>query len=150
MYLAQFNVARIKYPLTDPRMWEFVDNVNKIHRVADRIGGLIYRLKDDSGTAMNMTVMNDPMILPNLTIWKNVDSLKRFLDKTVHKFFFNKGSEWFDVWDKSKNCMWYCAESYRPKEMFDGELRMCYMWEHGSTDYAFDWKYLQLAGLAQR
>lgn len=147
MYLAQFNVARLRYPLDDPRMEDFVNNVDKIHRMADRIGGLIYRLKDESGTAMNMEVFNDPMILPNLTIWKDSTSLKRFLDKTVHKLFFERGKEWFEVWDKPKNCMWFCAETYRPQDMLDGELRLCYYTENGATDYAFDWNYLSNRGL---
>jgi hypothetical protein len=30
--LAQFNIARIRYPLDDPRMIEFVDNVERINR----------------------------------------------------------------------------------------------------------------------
>ena len=29
-YLAQFNIARICYPLDDPRMKEFVDHVERV------------------------------------------------------------------------------------------------------------------------
>ena len=30
-HLAQFNIARIRYPLDDPRMAEFVENVTRIN-----------------------------------------------------------------------------------------------------------------------
>ena len=30
-HLAEFNIARIRYPLDDPRMAEFVDNVARVN-----------------------------------------------------------------------------------------------------------------------
>src|SRR5512141_3514217 len=68
-HLAQFNIARVKYPLDDPRMKEFVDNVARINGLADKIEGFVWRLQDDSGNAMGLTVYDDPRILPNLTVW---------------------------------------------------------------------------------
>ncbi|HZD90502.1 MAG TPA: DUF3291 domain-containing protein, partial [Pseudolabrys sp.] len=38
-HLAEFNVARIRYPLEDPRMAEFVDNVDRVNKLADQIEG---------------------------------------------------------------------------------------------------------------
>jgi NADH-quinone oxidoreductase subunit F len=38
-HLAQFNIARIKYPLDDPRMAEFVDNVARVNGLAEQIEG---------------------------------------------------------------------------------------------------------------
>ena len=54
-HLAQFNIARIRYPLDDPRMAEFVDNVARVNALAETIEGFVWRLQDDSGNAMNMT-----------------------------------------------------------------------------------------------
>ena len=69
-HLAQFNIARIKYPLDDPRMAEFVDNVARVNGLAETIEGFVWRLQDDSGNAMNMRVYDDPRVLPNLTLWE--------------------------------------------------------------------------------
>ena len=77
--LAQFNIARIRYPLDDPRMREFVDNVERVNGLADKIPGFVWRLQDDSGHAMNMRVYDDPAILPNLTVWETVEALERFV-----------------------------------------------------------------------
>ena len=76
-HLAQFNIARVRYPLDDPRMKEFVDNVARVNALAEQIDGFVWRLKDDSGNAMNLTVYDDPRILPNLTVWENRQSICR-------------------------------------------------------------------------
>jgi len=73
-HLAQFNIARIRYPLDDPRMREFVDNVARVNGLAKKIPGFVWRLQDESGHAMNMRVYDDPTILPNLTVWENVQA----------------------------------------------------------------------------
>src|SRR3569623_231805 len=65
-HLAQFNIARIKYPLDDPRMAEFVGNVARVNGLAEQIDGFVWRLQGDSGNAMGMQVYGDPRILPNL------------------------------------------------------------------------------------
>ncbi len=82
-HLAQFNIARIRYPLDDPRMAEFVDNVARVNGLADKIPGFVWRLQDDSGNAMNMQVYNDNTLLPNLTVWENAGALERFVWQTL-------------------------------------------------------------------
>ncbi|MFZ0670378.1 MAG: DUF3291 domain-containing protein, partial [Pseudolabrys sp.] len=53
-HLAQFNIARILYPLDDPRMREFVENVDRVNGLADKIPGFVWRLQDERGHAMNI------------------------------------------------------------------------------------------------
>src|SRR5262249_8510748 len=48
-HLAQFNIARIRYPLDDQRMAEFVDNVTRVNGLADKIPGFVWRQQDESG-----------------------------------------------------------------------------------------------------
>lgn len=143
MYLAQFNIARIKYPLSDPRMKEFVDNIDFIHKIAERVGGIVHRVKDSSGNATSMSVFNDSTLVPNLTIWQTPEQLQKFVYKTVHSRFLARKDEWFLPIEGPKNCLWWCAETYKPLDMYDGELRLSYMKEYGNSDYAFDFTYLQ-------
>ena len=95
-HLAQFNIARIKYPLDDPRMADFVGNVARVNGLADGIEGFVWRLADASGNAMGMQVYDDPRVLPNLTVWENVEALERFVWKTVHSRFYGRRAEWFE------------------------------------------------------
>ncbi|MGA7582260.1 MAG: DUF3291 domain-containing protein, partial [Pseudolabrys sp.] len=76
-HLAQFNIARILYPLDDPRMREFVENVDRVNGLADKIPGFVWRLQDERGHAMNIRVYDDPAILANLTVWETVEALER-------------------------------------------------------------------------
>jgi len=136
-HLAQFNIARIKYPLDDPRMKEFVDNVARVNGLAEGIEGFVWRLKDDSGHAMNMQVYGDPRVLPNLTVWKNVEALERFVWKTVHSRFYGRRAEWFDHIE-TPLVMWYVPEGARPS-LAEGVERLEHLKEHGPTDHAFGW-----------
>ena len=95
-HLAQFNIARIRYPLDDSRMKQFVDNVARVNGLADTIKGFVWRLQDESGNAMNMRIYDDPRILPNLTLWKNVEALERFVWQTLHRRFYGRRDEWFE------------------------------------------------------
>src|SRR5262249_36128937 len=95
-HLAQFNIARIRYPLDDQRMAEFVDNVTRVNGLADKIPGFVWRQQDESGHAMNIQVYDDPTILPNLTVWENVEALDRFVWQTLHQRFYARREEWFE------------------------------------------------------
>jgi heme-degrading monooxygenase HmoA len=139
-HLAQFNIARIKYPLDDARMREFVDNVERVNGLADKIEGFVWRLQDESGHAMNMTVYNDPRVLPNLTVWESAEALERFVFKTLHGRFFARRAEWFEQPDPTL-VMWWIPENHRPT-MDEGVERLEYLKARGPSDYAFGWDQL--------
>jgi Domain of unknown function (DUF3291) len=141
-HLAQFNVARIHYPLDDPRMAEFVDNVRRVNALAEQIEGFVWRLQDASGHAMNMTVYGDPAILPNLTVWENAQALERFVWQTVHGRFYHQRTEWFEP-IKTPLVLWWISPGTRPS-LADGVERLEHLKMHGPSMFAFGWE--QLAG----
>ena len=144
-HLAQFNIAWIKYPLDDPRMAEFVANVARVNGLAEAIDGFIWRLQDDSGNAMNMRVYDDRSVLPNLTVWKDVEALERFVWKTVHSRFYGRREEWFEHID-TPLVMWHVPAGHRPS-MAEGVERLDYLKQHGPSDHAFGWDRLPAAQL---
>jgi hypothetical protein len=144
-HLAQFNIARIRYPLEDPRMAEFVDNVERVHKLAEQIDGFVWRAQDESGHAMNMTVYDDPAILPNLTVWENVEALERFVWQTLHKRFFQRREEWFAPIARTL-VLWWVPKGHRPG-MDEGVARLEHLKAHGPNDYAFGWESLPDAQL---
>jgi Domain of unknown function (DUF3291) len=144
-HLAQFNIARIRYPLDDPRMAEFVDNVARVNALAEQIEGFVWRLQDDSGHAMNMTVYGDPAILPNLTLWQNAEALERFVRQTLHGRFYHRREEWFEPID-TPLVIWWVPVGTRPS-MADGVNRRDHLIAHGPSDYAFDWESIPSARL---
>ena len=139
-HLAQFNIARIKYPLDDPRMREFVENVERVNGLADKMQGFVWRLKDESGHAMNMTVYGDPTILPNLALWESAEALGRFVFKTVHGRFFDRRTEWFEQPEPTL-VMWWVPEGHRPS-LAEAVERLDHLKTHGPSEYAFGWESL--------
>src|SRR5579862_2598513 len=137
MHLAQFNIARIRYPHDDPRMKEFADNVARVNALAEQIEGFVWRLQDASGNAMNMTVYDDPAILPNLTVWENAEALERFVFKTVHNRFYGRREEWFEP-IKTPVVLWHVSAGTRPT-LAEGVARRDHLSAHGPSDYAFGW-----------
>jgi hypothetical protein len=144
-YLAEFNVARIRYPLDDPRMAEFVDNVERVNKLAEQIDGFVWRLQDDSGHAMNMRVYDDPAILPNLTLWRSAEGLERFVWQTVHGRFYRRRETWF-VPIETPLVMWWVEADERPS-MAEGVRRRDRLMAEGASDYAFGWESLADASL---
>ncbi len=144
-HLAQFNIARIKYPLDDPRMAEFVDNVARVNGLAEAIEGFVWRLQDASGHAMNMPVYDDPRMLPNLTLWQNVEALERFVWKTVHSRFYGRRAEWFEHIE-TPLVLWFVPAGHRPS-MAEGVERLEYLKAHGPSEYAFGWDRIPAAQL---
>ncbi len=143
--LAQFNVARIKYPLDDARMAEFVENVARVNGLAEKIDGFVWRLQDDSGNAMNMTVYGDPRILPNLTVWENVEAVERFVWRTVHSRFYGRCEEWFERME-APLVMWWVPRGHRPG-LAEGVERRAHLLAKGPSEDAFGWESLPGAQL---
>jgi hypothetical protein len=145
-HLAQFNISRNRYPLSDPRMKEFLDNVDRVHRLAEQIDGFIWRLQDDSGHAMNIPVYDDPELLPNLTVWRDVAALERFVWQTLHKRMYKRRDEWFAPIESEKFVMWWIPQGHRPP-VEEGIARLDHLRAHGPSDYAFGWRQLPGAQL---
>ena len=146
-HLAQFHIARIRYPLDDPRMAEFVNNVERVNGLADKIPGFVWRLQGESGHAMNMRVYDDPTILPNLTIWENVEALERFVWQTLHHRFYARRDEWFAP-IKTTLVLWWVLAGHRP-DMAEGVARLNHLIAHGPSGYAFGWQEIAGAKLWQ-
>jgi len=144
-HLAQFNIARIRYPLDDPRMAEFVENVERVNGLAEKIDGFVWRLHDESGHAMNMTVYDDPRILPNLAVWQNVEALERFVWQTLHRRFYGRRREWFEPIEPTL-VMWWIPAGHRPN-LAEAVARLDHLRAHGPSDFAFGWENIPAARL---
>ena len=144
-HLAQFNIARIRHPLDDPRMAEFVDNVLRVNRLAEQIDGFVWRLQDESGHAMGMQVYGDAALLPNLTVWENAQALERLVFQTVHGRFYKRREDWFVPLDLPL-VMWWVPAGHRPA-MAEGVERLDHLKAHGPSDHAFGWESLNDARL---
>jgi Domain of unknown function (DUF3291) len=145
-HIAELNVGHLKHDINDPRVADFVNNLNRVNAAAERSEGFIWRMQDEAGSSVSMSVSEDPLIIPNLSVWEDVASLEQFVFQTVHKRFYTRRAEWFDVMEKMHFVMWPVAVGHQPS-LAEAWQRLEYLNKHGSSDHAFGWKHVKSANL---
>jgi Domain of unknown function (DUF3291) len=98
-HLAQLNIGRLRYPTDDPRMADFMNNLDLVNGIAERTPGFVWRLKDESNNATAFRPFADLQMAINLSLWENFEAFERFVWQTVHKRFYGRRHEWFDKAD---------------------------------------------------
>ena len=83
---------------------------------------------------------------PNLTVWESVETLEQFVWGTIHKQFYERRQEWFEVLGKMHFVMWWVPVGHNPT-LDEALEKLAYMEEHGNTDEAFGWDHLKDATL---
>ena len=95
-----------------------------------------------------MKIAGDPRFVSNLTVWEDVASLERFVWNTVHRSFYERRAEWFEVLGRMHFVMWWVPAGHRPR-LEEGLARLDHLTARGDSDHAFGWKYLDDARLWQ-
>jgi hypothetical protein len=145
-YLAELNIGRIRYPLDDPRMTDFANNLALVNGLAERAAGFVWRLKDAGGTATNIRVLDDPKVIVNLSVWENVESLERYVWQTVHKRFYGRRYEWFEKFEDPYFVMWWVPAGHEPSVQ-EAISRLEHLKANGPSERAFGWESLPSAQL---
>lgn len=141
MNLAQLNIAVPKYDLEDPRIADFMNNLERINGLAHTMPGFVWMHKDDSeGHAMNIPTPW-PDAAANLSVWETPEQLEHFVWNTVHKKFYNRKHEWFDAMETHHFVMWWVDEGHEPT-LLEAKERLEYLDTHGNSDHAFEWSHL--------
>lgn len=112
-YLAQFNIARARWDLDDPRMQGFLGSVPRINALAARTPGFVWRLEDEHGPDAP-DFGDDGRMTFTLSVWKDVESLRHFTWSTIHKSFRLRTSEWFEKPSEAYLVMWPVDKDHRP------------------------------------
>lgn len=140
-YIAEINIARMKAPLDSPLLKEFVDFLEPINKLADESPGFIWRLKDDEGNpAANMTsLLEDDMMLINMSVWEDLESLKAFSYDTAHSYFVRSGRKWFERMKSPYIALWWVNDNHIPT-VEEAVLKLKHIEDYGLTSEAFSFK----------
>jgi hypothetical protein len=149
LHLAELNIARLKYPLDDPRIAEFADNLDLVNGIAERSPGFVWRLKDESGNATDIRGFDDPLVIVNMSVWRNAESLEHFVWNTLHKRFYIRRDHWFSLMLKQHFVMWWVDENERPT-VDEAKSRLDHFDRYGNSDQAFGWSHLPHVKLWQQ
>lgn len=136
MELAQTNLAWLRYPFDDPRMAPMRDEIDRINRIGDDSPGFVWRFQTDAGDATDVRVLGDPTVLFNLSIWRSVEDLRRYVYDTEHLDFLRRRREWFRPPAKAPLAMWWITDGARPT-ISEAMARLDRLWRDGPTPEAF-------------
>lgn len=105
-HLAQLNIAKMKAPIDDPLLADFVAALEPVNAAADASPGFVWRLQED-GDSTSIRVFDDDTLLVNLSVWKDLDSLKAFFASGLHAAVMRRRGEWFDRMEEAYAVLWW-------------------------------------------
>ena len=140
MHLAQLNIGRLLHPQGDPRVAEFMDNLDLVNGIAERSPGFVWRYQDASGAATDTRAFaDDPEMILNLTVWTDAASLEHFVYRTLHQRFYAKRHAWFDPSVTPRLVMWWIPEGTLPT-LAEAVARWTKLRDEGPSADAFGWE----------
>ena len=138
MHLAQLNVAKARHALDDPRMADFMDNLDRVNAIAERSPGFVWRLQDEGGNATGIGFGDDPDVIVNMSVWVDVQAFENFVWNTLHKQFYARRTEWFGAMVSNHLVMWWVPAGHVPT-LTEAAERLAHLDNHGPTEWAFGW-----------
>ena len=146
-HLAELNVGRLLAPTDDPKVAEFMAALDRINGMGKRMPGFVWMMEGSGEPGTGNTeakIDGDPQFVANLTVWEDAANLKRFVWDTVHRRFFDRRSEWFEVLGEMHFVMWWVPAGHRPT-LEEAMERLEQRRSMGDTVHAFGWDWLERA-----
>jgi len=145
MLLAELNIGRLLAPTDDPRVAEFMANLDRINGLGRHMPGFVWMMEGSGEPGTGNTensIDDDPQFVANLTVWEDAPSLEKFVWGTIHKQFYERRLEWFEVLGEMHFVMWWVPVGYLPT-LEEGMERLEHLKLHSDSDHAFGWSHLK-------
>ncbi|WP_095589916.1 DUF3291 domain-containing protein [Actibacterium ureilyticum] len=146
-HLAELNVGRLIAPTDDPRVAEFMGALDRINGMGKRMPGFVWMMEGSGEPGTGNTensIGDDPQFVANLTVWEDVASLEKFVWQTVHRQFYDRRQEWFEILGDMHFVMWWVPAGHEPT-LDEALARLEHLRAHGDSDHAFGWAHLPQA-----
>jgi hypothetical protein len=137
--LAQLNTGFIRGPIDSPIMAEFVANLERINALADASPGFVWRLKTEAGDATAIRPFADPNQLLNMSVWRDVDALRRFVYRSAHAEILARRREWFERVEAPIMVLWWVPRGHRPS-VEEAVARLELLRAKGASPEAFSFR----------
>jgi len=141
-HLAQANVAYAIAPHDDPRLAEYMAQLDEINRLADQSPGFVWRYLTDSRDP-DQREFTDPYVLFNMSVWESIEALHAYTYRSGHAAVYAARRKWF-VDEKAvvgghALAMWWVRAGERPT-VEEAKARLALILEHGPSERAFTFK----------
>lgn len=149
-HLAELNLGILKYDWDDPRVQDFVNGLDLVNGAAKRSKGFVWMMDPDEmafeQTSDQGNMGANPRMASTLSVWEDVASLEHFVWNTVHKKFYDRKAEWYDMGAVLRFAMWWVPVGHRPT-MGEAMARFRHLEKHGTSVQAFGWDAVKEAQL---
>ncbi|MBW8879904.1 MAG: DUF3291 domain-containing protein [Asticcacaulis sp.] len=136
--LAEINIATGLAPLTDPRLADFVANLDRINALAEGSDGFVWRLKGEENNALTLRVFENPDTIVNMSVWESMDKLSGYVYRSDHREIMRRRKEWFEPMEVSF-ALWWVPAGHEPTPE-EGRARLELLSALGPTPDAFTFK----------
>jgi hypothetical protein len=138
-HLAQINIGRLVAPRGDPRVQPFFDALDRVNALAESTPGFIWRLQGGSGNATELQPTPDPLLIPNMSVWDDAESLFEFVYRSAHTPEMARRREYFERFDGAYQALWWIPAGHRPT-VEEGLSRLWMLDRFGPSAQAFTFK----------
>jgi hypothetical protein len=135
-HLAQINIGRLLAPVDDPKIADFIAQLDEINAIADSAPGFVWRLQSSSGNATDVPYNDDPFVLVNMSVWESAEFLRDYVYTSRHIDVFRDRAKWFEKMEKPHYCLWWVPAGHVPT-VAEGRGRLEHYQTYGSTPYSF-------------
>jgi hypothetical protein len=134
-HLVHFNLATASEPLDHPSMAEFVEQLEPVNQLARASRGFVWAPEgDEAGNPA--AIFGSERALPNLSVWRSLEDLRRFVYEGLHAQAVKRRSEWFEAPRGPAYVLWWMPIGDRP-DLAEGKRRLERLGLHGPTPEAF-------------
>ena len=138
--LAQLNIGIIRGPMDSPIMAGFAANLARINALAERSRGFIWRLQTEEGDATAIRAFEDPNLLLNMSVWRDLGSLRTYVYASAHVDIMRRRREWFEPMRDAYLVLWWIPKSHRPT-VAESTAKLDTLRASGPTAQAFTFRH---------
>jgi hypothetical protein len=136
--LAQLNIGILKGPLDSPLLADFVANLDRINAVAETSPGFVWRLQTEEGDATALRPLGDDTLI-NMSVWKDVASLRNYVYRSAHTEVMRRRREWFEQMSAAFLVLWWVPKGHRPS-IQEAVAKLELLRKSGPTEEAFTFR----------
>ena len=110
-----------------------------INALAEQTSGFVWRLQTDDGDATAIRPFDDENMLVNMSVWRDIDSLRKFVYRSEHVGIMRRRSEWFERMNEAFLVLWWVPKGHRPT-VAEAIAKLQILRRDGATAEAFTFR----------
>ena len=135
-HLAQINIAHAQASMDSAVMKGFVDRLAEINALADTSSGFVWRLQTEEGDATALQFFDDPLLLVNMSVWENLESLTNYVYQSLHVELIRNRDAWFNKMTRPHQALWWVPVGHIPS-VAEGKEKLALLRKEGPSVAAF-------------